>query len=339
MVHTVGSIASTYYFQRNLQGDVVAIYDKNGALKAKYLYDAWGNCTISSETTSYDVANANPIRYRGHYYDDDTGLYYCNARYYSPKWRRFISPDDTAYLDPESVNGLNLYCYCNNDPVNFVDPSGHEWYDVLGWIGLGLAAAAAIVLTAGLAGAVIGGIAGGIIYGAAIGTLAFGAVGAVGGAVGGLVYDAVNGNTPGTSVWSWAKAGFGIGSISGAVIGGVIGGAAAYSVTGLTNTSFWTGLGKNGANIASQAAAENGLITIGETFGGKTVQFLTNRFGYSATKYLWVSLSKTMASTVSMSSVTLFYGGNIAVTSIFYLYEYPILVQRGIEVIYQLIGA
>ena len=93
---------------------------------AKYLYDAWGNCTISGETTNYAVAHANPIRYRGYYYDEDTGLYYCNARYYSPKWRRFISPDDTAYLDPESVNGLNLYCYCNNDPVNYADPSGHS---------------------------------------------------------------------------------------------------------------------------------------------------------------------------------------------------------------------
>ena len=57
----------------------------------------------------------NPFRYRGYYYDEDTGLYYLNARYYSPVWRRFISPDDTAYLDPESVNGLNLYAYCNKD--------------------------------------------------------------------------------------------------------------------------------------------------------------------------------------------------------------------------------
>ena len=123
---TTGGATNLYYFQRNLQGDVVSIYDPNGTLKAHYIYDAWGNCTISGETTSYDVANANPIRYRGYYYDDDTGLYYCNARYYSPKWRRFISPDDTAYLDPESVNGLNLYCYCNNDPVNYADPSGHS---------------------------------------------------------------------------------------------------------------------------------------------------------------------------------------------------------------------
>lgn len=87
---------------------------------AKYLYDAWGSCTVSSETTNYTVANANPIRYRGYYYDDDTGLYYCNARYYSPKWRRFISPDDTSNLNPECVNGLNLYCYCDNDPITLM---------------------------------------------------------------------------------------------------------------------------------------------------------------------------------------------------------------------------
>ena len=132
MVHTVGSTANTYYFQRNLQGDVVAIYNKNGTLKAKYLYDAWGNCTISSETTDYDVANVNPIRYRGYYYDSDTGLYYCNARYYSPKWRRFISPDDTAYLDPESVNGLNLYCYCGNNPIHVLQESRIFTYAPIG---------------------------------------------------------------------------------------------------------------------------------------------------------------------------------------------------------------
>ncbi len=123
--YSKGSNVNTYYFLRNLQGDVVAIYDSNGVKVVEYAYDAWGNCTIKSSTTNYDLANDNPIRYRGYYYDEGTNLYYLNARYYSPEWRRFISPDDTSYLDHESVNGLNLYCYCNNDPVNFVDPSGN----------------------------------------------------------------------------------------------------------------------------------------------------------------------------------------------------------------------
>ena len=129
-----------------------------------YTYDAWGNCTIDSSTTNYDIAHDNPIRYRGYYYDEDTGPYYLNARYYNPEWRRFISPDDTAFLDPENVNGLNLYCYCGNDPVNYCDPFGNsptEWWE---W-------ALAGVITAGLiVGAVFtGGLLGGAFLGAAIG--------------------------------------------------------------------------------------------------------------------------------------------------------------------------
>ena len=65
----------------------------------EYAYDAWGNCTASGS-----MAPINPIRYRGYYYDEDTKLYYLNARYYSPEFRRFISPDNTDYLDPENVN-------------------------------------------------------------------------------------------------------------------------------------------------------------------------------------------------------------------------------------------
>ena len=138
--YTNGSDTDVYYYRRNIQGDVVAIYNTAGTKVVEYEYDAFGNCTIKSTTTNTELAHANPIRYRGYYYDEDTKLYYLNARYYSPEWRRFISPDDTAYLDSESVNGLNLYCYCNNDPVNYADPSG-KFAITSFLIGLGIAAA------------------------------------------------------------------------------------------------------------------------------------------------------------------------------------------------------
>ncbi len=135
-----------YYYHRNLQGDVIAIYDANGEKQVEYAYDAWGNCeTICRDTKA--LAETNPIRYRGYYYDTETKLYYLNARYYSPEWRRFISPDAAEYIDPETPNGLNLYTYCLNNPVKYYDPSGNS---VLA-IGLIL-----------LATTVIGGVVGGV---------------------------------------------------------------------------------------------------------------------------------------------------------------------------------
>ena len=148
-----GADPQPYYYHRNLQGDVIAIYDANGEKQVEYAYDAWGNCEVICADTHW-LAHINPIRYRGYYYDTETGLYYLNARYYSPEWRRFISPDAAEYIDPETPNGLNLYLYCSNDPVNYADPSGH--------LAITLSALAAIVL--GVAGATAGGI---IAYNAA----------------------------------------------------------------------------------------------------------------------------------------------------------------------------
>ena len=331
--------STTYLYRKDGQGNICALIDSNGNVVVEYKYDAWGDhVTVLSDSSYENLAKANPFRYRGYYYDEETGLYYLKSRYYDPETGRFITIDDISYIAPETINGLNLYAYCGNNPVMRIDENGNAWWDWLAWIGLGLFVAALTVVTAGMAGAVIGGIAGGIIYGAAIGTIALGTIGAVGGAVGGMIYDAIQGNSFGTSIWTGVKIGFGIGAIAGAIIGGAIGGAAASSVAGLTNTSFWTGLGQNGAQIAAKAAAEKGLITIGQTFGGRVVQFLTNRFGYAATKYLWISLSKTMASKVAMSSVTVFTGAIISPMSVFAMYEMPALIKRGIEIIRIILG-
>ena len=79
-------------------------------------------------------------------YFKETQLFYCNSRYYSPKFCRFISPDSIEYLDPQSINGLNLYCYCMNNPIMYADPSGHGVIIAM-MIGAGLGGAIGGALT------------------------------------------------------------------------------------------------------------------------------------------------------------------------------------------------
>ena len=112
-----------YYYHRNLQGDVISIFDQSGVRQAEYAYDAYGNCEIVYDASGTDIANINPIRYRGYYYDRRTKLYYLNSRYYNPEWRRFISPADVSKLNPSIVNGLNLYCYSSNSPISIARSS------------------------------------------------------------------------------------------------------------------------------------------------------------------------------------------------------------------------
>ena len=111
-----------------------------------YFYDAWGNQKIKYldnegkmvalredyEYNNTDEINAfiavkNPFRYRSYYYDFETNLYYLNSRYYDPQLGRFINADDITTLDITQIalNGLNLYAYCLNNPVNEFDEDGN----------------------------------------------------------------------------------------------------------------------------------------------------------------------------------------------------------------------
>ena len=146
-----------YYYLKDVFGNITHVYDRADTQMAYYKYDAWGNCTVIQDQNDVNnVANINPFRYRGYYYDVETGYYYCNYRYYSPELCRFISPDSIDYLDPS--NGLNLYCYCGNDPINRYDPSGHSWewsnfWQAAGYLVTGISAivAGALVIASGVA--------------------------------------------------------------------------------------------------------------------------------------------------------------------------------------------
>ena len=130
-----------YWYQKNMQGDVVRILNEGGAEVAIYTYDAWGKNLQITDKDGNDVsgnpdhiANINPFRYRGYYYDVETGWYYLNARYYDPNVGRFLSPD-TILGANGGLQGYNLFAYCNNNPVMFADPSGQSIVVLTGGIG------------------------------------------------------------------------------------------------------------------------------------------------------------------------------------------------------------
>ena len=100
----------------------------------EYSYDAWGNQQVSG--SNIKLGNLNPFRYRSYFYDTETELYYLNTRYYDPVYCRFINMDSFDYADPEQLNGLNLYAYCLNNPVMFVDEFGHFPWLILAVVSL-----------------------------------------------------------------------------------------------------------------------------------------------------------------------------------------------------------
>lgn len=120
-----------YYYITNLYRDIMGIADSNGNVIVRYTYDEWGKlldiATAQADNEAQmSVAQINPLRYRGYYYDNETGMYYLQSRYYEPGFGRFINADDPqiALETKEETDGTNLFAYCCNDPVNNVDPSG-----------------------------------------------------------------------------------------------------------------------------------------------------------------------------------------------------------------------
>ena len=230
----------TYFYRKNAQQDIIALLDSNGNIMVKYKYDAFGMCKALSErdieiTVSNHIGTLNPFRYRSYYFDTETNLYFLKTRYYDPETGRFITIDDISYLDPESINGLNLYAYCGNNPVNCVDPTGE------------------FPIVALIVGTVVGALAGGI-------TSAFSS-------------GIINGNT-GWALFGDILAGTLIGAALGAatVLGGLVATGAISAMTGVvslgisTITSYMIGMGSyiishrlKGESVTLSEAASYGV--------------------------------------------------------------------------------
>ena len=104
---------TTYYYVLNQQGDVIRLVDETGKTAASYTYNAWGEIL---KVRGDAIANVNPIRYRGYYYDAETGFYYVGGRYYDPMLCRFINADSADLLtgNQTELTDRNLFSYCDN---------------------------------------------------------------------------------------------------------------------------------------------------------------------------------------------------------------------------------
>ena len=132
-----GEQRGTYVFVKNIQGDITGIYDDEGTCLVTYTYDAWGNVTVSySNGGASTAARYNPFRYRGYYYDTETSLYYLNSRYYDPNVGRFLNADGSVNANGDLL-GFNMFAYCSNNPVSYIDYCGSEKmpFDELKWPG------------------------------------------------------------------------------------------------------------------------------------------------------------------------------------------------------------
>ena len=142
-----------YSFEKNLLGDIIGIWDQNGTKVVSYTYDAWGNVTASGSGAT-GIGAKNPFRYRGYYYDTETGLYCLLTRYYDPEWCRFISPDspETLISSETSLTDKNLYAYCDNNPIMRTDDGGEFWHILGGALIGAIAGALTSIVTQAISG-------------------------------------------------------------------------------------------------------------------------------------------------------------------------------------------
>ncbi|MCA1066128.1 DNRLRE domain-containing protein (plasmid) [Rossellomorea sp. AcN35-11] len=120
MTDHTGTVDKNYYYELNHRGDVIGLFNTAGNKVVSYSYDSYGNILSAKGTTTTGngklLKDENPFRYASYFYDEETGLYYLNARYYDAEIGRFLSRDSVPYL--------NLYAYVANNPLKLIDPSG-----------------------------------------------------------------------------------------------------------------------------------------------------------------------------------------------------------------------
>ena len=117
-----------YNYVKNAQNDIIGLIEEMGKRVVSYKYDSWDKTISTTGTLAATIGKKNPFRYRGYYFDAESGMYYLQSRYYDPEIRRFISADDVDVLDAdEDFYYKNLYAYCDSNSVGRTDEAGNMW--------------------------------------------------------------------------------------------------------------------------------------------------------------------------------------------------------------------
>ena len=116
--------SNTYYYHKNIFGDIIGILDSNYNEVVTYTYNSWGLLTNKTDTTTINLSTINPFRYRSYYYDEETNLYYLNSRYYNPEWGRFVNGDGVIGSNGDAIS-QNLFAYTSNNFINYSDNNGY----------------------------------------------------------------------------------------------------------------------------------------------------------------------------------------------------------------------
>lgn len=232
-----------YYYIRDGLMTITGLVDANGAAIVNYRYDSWGMLTGISGSMAGTLGKDNPYRFKGYYYDEETGMYYLKSRYYQPEICRFISADTIEVLDCQGdLNDKNLYAYCDNNPVMRVDTGGQIWITLGimaagGGIGMVIGAASSAITQYMFNGeinwksvgvAAVGGFVSGAVAASPLGLTGQIGVGAAVGAVSYVADCKVNGSALKVDELAVSAA-------AGAVSGG-IGGSGANQYKALSNT-------------------------------------------------------------------------------------------------------
>ena len=204
-----------YYYVTNLQGDIVEIRDSSGTQIATYTYDAWGAIVDSVDCDDSGIVDINPLRYRGYYFDSETGLYYLQSRYYDPEVCRWLSPEPNvvagAFDEAAGLIAGNVYAYCANNPVMYKDVSGEgivlACIIIFGVVGAAFGGYIAAVESKAQLGYVNGWwVFGGVLAGGGTGCLIGWGVGAAATAIGAALTAGSSGTLGATIYANWQSA-------------------------------------------------------------------------------------------------------------------------------------